>query len=213
MAEPFHDYLLQRWNEGIQNIVQLQREIRGQGFTGSYATLWNYLQPWKQSLPPKRAIKHPDPAPSPRQAAWTLLTHPDQRTELQKHQEAPSTPKREAPLCWGGGLRVGVAVWCEACAELSKTHELAKTFGTMVRARQADHLDEWINAAVTSGIPIWSRFAASLQSDYQAVLNALKLPWSNGMVEGSIQRLKLIKRQAYGRAKLDLLKARVMKLA
>ena len=192
VAEPFHDYLLRRWNEGIQNIVQLQREIREQGFSGSYATLWNYLQPWKRSLPPKRAVKHPDPAPSPRQAAWTLLTHPDQRTELQKHQ---------------------VALWCEACAELSMTHELAQTFGTMVRARQADHLDKWINTAVTSGIPIWSRFAAGLQSDDQAVSNALKLPWSNGLVEGSIQRLKLIKRQAYGRAKLDLLKARVMKLA
>ena len=84
---------------------------------------------------------------------------------------------------------------------------------TLVRSRQADQLDGWINAARDSGIAIWTRFAASLKSDYDAVLNALKLPWSNGPVEGNVQRLKLIKRQAYGRANLDLLKARMMQPA
>ena len=130
--------------------------------------------------------------PTPHQAAWTILTHPDKRTELQKQQ---------------------VALWAEACPELSKTQDLAQAFGTLVRSRQADQLDGWINAARDSGIAIWSRFAASLKSDYDAVLNALKLPWSNGPVEGNVQRLKLIKRQAYGRANLDLLKARVMQPA
>ena len=138
--------------------------------------------------------------PTPHQAAWTLLTHPDKRTELQKQH---------------------VALWAEACPELSKTQDLAQSFGTLVRwhagtlvrSRQADQLDGWINAARDSGIAIWTRFAASLKSDYDAVLNALKLPWSNGPVEGNVQRLKLIKRQAYGRANLDLLKARMMQPA
>ena len=193
VAAPFHDYLVQRWNAGIHNIRQLQREICEQGYTGNYSSLWNYLQPWQRTQPIKRAIKHPGAAvPTPHQAAWTILTHPDKRTELQKQH---------------------VAMWAEACPELSKTQDLAQAFGTLVRSRQADQLDGWINAARDSGIAIWTRFAASLRSDYDAVLNALKLPWSNGPVEGNVQRLKLIKRQAYGRANLDLLKARVMQPA
>ena len=206
VAAPFHDYLIQRWNAGMHNIRQLQREISEQGFTGNYSSLWNYVQSWQRSQPAQLATKHPNSTITPHQAAWTLLTHPDKRTELQKQQ---------------------VAVWCAVCPELSKTHDLAQTFGTLVRSRQVDHgpaaghlLDSWINAARDSGIAIWNRFAASLQSDYEAVSNALKLPWSksgpfrgHGPVEGNIQRLKLIKRQAYGRANLDLLKARVMKPA
>jgi transposase len=192
VAAPFHDYLVERWNAGIHNIRQLQREICEQGYTGTYSALWNYLQPWQRTRPAKRASKHPDAAPTPRQAAWALITHPDKRTELQKQQ---------------------VALWSDACPELSKTHDLAQAFGTLVRSRQADQLDNWLNAARDSGIAIWTRFAASLKSDYDAVSNALKLPWSNGPVEGNIQRLKLVKRQAYGRANLDLLKARVMQPA
>lgn len=192
VAAPFHDYLVQRWREGVHNILQLQQEINAQGFTGSYSSLWNYLHSWDQGSPPKRARKHPDLAPTPRQAAWAMVTLPDKRSEQQKHQ---------------------VAAWCGASTELSKTHDLAQSFGKLIRAQQADQLDAWIDAARSSGIATWKRFAAGLQSDYQAVANALKLPWSNGFVEGTIQRLKLIKRQAYGRANLDLLKARVMKLA
>ena len=195
-AAPFHDYLVQRWSEGMHNTRQLQREICEQGYTGSYSALWNYLRPWQRTQPVKRASKHADAAPKPRQAAWVILTHTEKRAELQKQQ---------------------VLLWCAACPELSKTNDLAQAFGTLVRSRQVDHgpaaghlLDVWISAARDSGIPIWQRFAASLQSDYDAVSNALKLPWSNGPVEGNIQRLKLIKRQAYGRANLDLLKARVM---
>ena len=106
----------------------------------------------------------------------------------------------------------GVQTCALPISELSKTHELAQSFGKLIRAQQFDPLDAWIDAALSSGIAIWKRFAAGLQGDYEAVANALKLPWSNGFVEGAIQRLKLIKRQAYGRANLDLLKARVMQL-
>jgi len=89
-----------------------------QGYTGTYSALWNYVRPWQRTQPVKRAAKHPDAAPTPRQAAWAILTHPDKRTELQKQQ---------------------VALWSNACPELSKTNDLAQAFGTLVRSRQADH--------------------------------------------------------------------------
>jgi len=61
-------------------------------------------------------------------------------------------------------------------------------------------------------MPEFEHSAKSLRSDYQAVQAALILPWSNGQVEGQVNRLKLIKRQMYGRAKFDLLRQRVIGL-
>ena len=76
----------------------------------------------------------------------------------------------------------------------------------MVKDRQAMQLDQWLVDAKASEIPQLKQFAVGLESDYYAVKAGLSLEWSNGQVEGQINRLKLIKRQAYGRAKLDLLK-------
>jgi transposase len=55
-----------------------------------------------------------------------------------------------------------------------------------------------------------SSFAVGITKDQRAVAAALVQPWSNGQTEGQITRLKLIKRQMYGRAKLDLLQARLI---
>ena len=80
----------------------------------------------------------------------------------------------------------------------------------MVKNRKAEALHTWIAGAKESGIAQLKQFAGGLKRDYQAVHAALTMEWSNGQVEGQINRLKLIKRQAYGRAKLDLLKKRVL---
>ncbi len=79
----------------------------------------------------------------------------------------------------------------------------------MVRDRQSEKLNQWIADAKNSSIAQLKQFARGLERDYEAVKAGLSLQWSNGQVEGQINRLKLIKRQAYGRAKLDLLKKRV----
>jgi len=71
-------------------------------------------------------------------------------------------------------------------------------------------LNEWIQAAKTSGLTDLRNFAMGLRRDYEAVSNALKLPWSNGPTEDQVHRLKMIKRQMYGRAKFDLLRKRVL---
>jgi len=77
-------------------------------------------------------------------------------------------------------------------------------------ARSADELTPWLAQAGNSDL---RSFAAGLHQDEQAVRAALTLPWSNGQVEGQVSRLKLIKRQGYGRAKLDLLRARLVHAA
>jgi transposase len=83
----------------------------------------------------------------------------------------------------------------------------------IVRRRQVDRLEEWMEACQRSGLPDLRNFAAGLKQDEAAVRAALTLPWSNGQVEGQVTRLKMLKRQMYGRAGLELLRQRVLEAA
>ena len=80
----------------------------------------------------------------------------------------------------------------------------------MIRERQMDQLDGWIEQAQSSGNPYWRSFVSSLKQDLDAVRAALSYDWSNGPTEGFINRLKCLKRQLYGRAKDDLLRKRLL---
>ncbi len=84
-------------------------------------------------------------------------------------------------------------------------------FATMVRQRQVDAFEAWIAECAVGPAPELRNFAASLEQDGAAVRAALTLPWSNGPVEGHIHRV--LKRSAYGRMKLDLLRQRVLHAA
>jgi transposase len=103
-------------------------------------------------------------------------------------------------LCKLGGLN----------SELERAYELAQGFSRMLRERHPEMLDGWLKDASESDSPELCSFAEGLRSDYEAVREALCERWSNGQVEGQINRLKLLKRQMYGRANLDLLKRRTM---
>jgi transposase len=75
---------------------------------------------------------------------------------------------------------------------------------------KGEQLDEWIEQALRSGIEALKNFAQGLRQDYDTVKAALTEKWSNGPVEGQINRLKTIKRRMYGRAGFKLLKKRVL---
>ncbi len=89
-------------------------------------------------------------------------------------------------------------------------YPLVQKFAEMVREQQAEKLGGWMDQAENSGIQELKRFTKGLRSDFAAVKAALEYPWSNGPVEGQVNRLKLIKREMYGRAKFDLLRRRVL---
>jgi len=91
--------------------------------------------------------------------------------------------------------------------------ELAISFIEMIRERRAERFDGWIDQMMESRIPELKSFADSLKQDQAAVVAALTHEWSQGQVEGQINRLKTLKRAMFGRANLDLLKARVLKAA
>jgi transposase len=95
-------------------------------------------------------------------------------------------------------------------SELERAYGLAQGFSRMLRERDPQMLDGWLEEASGSVSPELCGFAEGLRGDYEAVRAALSECWSNGQVEGQINRLKLLKKQMYGRANLDLLKRRAV---
>jgi len=81
----------------------------------------------------------------------------------------------------------------------------------MIREHTGHQLETWLSSVEASTLPEFKSFAKGLQQDKAAVFAGLTLPWSNGPLEGHVNRLKLIKRSMYGRAKLHLLRQRVLR--
>jgi transposase len=96
---------------------------------------------------------------------------------------------------------------------MARAHLLIQAFLTMVRERRGQELGAWMAEAMHSGLDEFARFARGLQEDLPAVTAGLTLEWSNGITEGQIHRLKLLKRQGYGRAGFTLLRQRVLQAA
>ena len=93
-------------------------------------------------------------------------------------------------------------------AAVAEAIDLAQDFAQLVRQRQPAQLDPWLKRASSSTLEALRRFATGLSEDYQAVKAGVTGPWSSGPVEGHINRLKMLKRQMFGRAHLDLLSRR-----
>ncbi|TSA82083.1 transposase [Deinococcus detaillensis] len=98
----------------------------------------------------------------------------------------------------------------KASADLRETVDLAQTFAALLRDRSADGLSAWLDRATDGAVQILARFARSLRAEGAALVAAFTSSWSNGQVESQVNRLKALKRQMYGRAKLDLLERRFL---
>jgi transposase len=195
ILDPYIEYLGKRWQEGCHDARQLWREIRVQGFSGSDGLVRRWLMQFKQDLP--AALQHGHRYQ--RRAAVTRMA------------EAPLTARQVAWLLFRDDLReendrVFVERVLSLSLELRQATELAREFHTIVRERRSGDLEDWLTRTEQSEL---GSFAESLRKDLPAVRAALMLPWSNGQTEGQVHRLKLIKRQMYGRAKFDLLAQRV----
>lgn len=191
LLKPYLKYLKQRWDEGCQNGKQLYREIKEQGYTGSDVTVRRLTYRWKTSITQNlRLIKTAPPKlPSVRQMVWLLLKSEGNLTDEEKDF-------RQEILENSDEVRQGLG--------------LLNKFRTMVREKRADKYEEWLREAQNKSLVEFENFAKGLRRDNEAVKNALSEPWSNGQVEGQVNRLKFIKRAMYGRGNFDLLKARVL---
>jgi transposase len=99
---------------------------------------------------------------------------------------------------------------CQASDDLATVCQLAQRFVAMVKNRQVDALDPWLADTQAGSVLRLKTFAEGILKDYDAVRAALEFEWSNGQVEGQVNRLKVIKRIMYGRANFDLLRLRVL---
>ena len=100
---------------------------------------------------------------------------------------------------------------CEADQEIRAANELIQECSTMLRERKGERFDAWLEKVEQQSISELRSFAQSLKKDYEAVKAGLTLSWSQGPVEGHVHRLKLMKRQAYGRASFQTLRKRVLR--
>ncbi len=189
--DPFRSYLRQRWEAGCHSAAVLYQELRQQGYTGGISILRQALAPWRATAAAGRCTATvPKPSvPSPRQVSFWLLN---------RDEDLP--PERQA----------FVERLLDHVPELQTGQELGKAFLDLVRQRQASALEPWLGRVDAAAVPEFQRFAQGLRQDNAAVLAALTLPWSNGQVEGQVNRLKCLKRQMYGRASFELLRARVL---
>jgi transposase len=94
--------------------------------------------------------------------------------------------------------------------ELHSFYRLSQEFVTLLKERQVQALDSWLKRAKESRVTELGSFAGGIRRDYAAVRAACSLPWSNGATEGHVNRLKFLKRQMFGRARLDLLRVKVL---
>jgi transposase len=185
--DPYGDEVRRRWEGGCRNAAQISRELIAAGYPVSYGMVRQRVQEYRAA---ERGRPPPVKPPSPRRASWLLL---------------------------GGGWGVTaegqgfVEVLCQQNEEIRQAAELAREFAGMLRRERAAALEGWLVRAEADGIPAELRgFANTLRQDQAAVEAALQEPWSNGPVEGCINRLKTTKRQMYGRANFDLLRLRVL---
>jgi transposase len=186
--DPYASYVLSRWEQGSRDIGQLFREIQEQGFKGSIRVLYRFVKALRQ-----QSVSLPAPSVLDRvavQKATWLIARPseklkaDERTDLQE--------------------------LCQTSQELAALHHLAQAFGQIVRKQEGHRLGDWMKQVEECRFRDVKRFVAGLQRDQGEVLAGLTLVYSNGQVEGQVNKLKLIKRQGYGRAGFPLLRQRVL---
>jgi transposase len=182
--EPWLARLDEQWTAGCQNGAELWRRLKTDGFKGSLrvVTEWATRRRQTEAAP----YGGPRKCPSARMIARMMTIA---RNELSKNDA------------------VTIATIEAAVPALVTARELFNRFQAMIRQRKSADLRSWLQDAASS---LLASFATGLQADDKAVAAAIVEPWSNGQTEGQITKLKLVKRQMYGRAKLDLLRARLL---
>ena len=98
----------------------------------------------------------------------------------------------------------------ERSAELGSARRLAQHFLRLVRERRGRELEQWVAEVHKTGPPELRGFSRNLRHDWDAVHAGLTQPWSSGSVEENVNKLKVAKRQMFGRARFDLLRKRVL---
>jgi transposase len=185
LVEPFLPYLLQRWADGCQNGRQLTREIEQLGYQGKGSAVRIMIARWR----PPKVRGQPRRRLLARHVPWLVLRAPD----LLKDDE-----------------RLDLERVLAADELLDAGYQLVQRFRVALHDLDVSAFKQWLLDAAASELRPFSRLAAGMTDDLEAIINAFRYPWSTGPVEGHINRVKFLKRAGYGRAKAPLLRARIL---
>ena len=195
--QQFLPYLQKRWTgEGERSSRRLWNEIKAQGYPGAEVTLRHFLQKWREAeaeeIKVQTIIKAnaPGRAPSVRQIKWLLFGK----------QVKPKEQWEEMFL----------QQLCQDVPEIEVGQKLVNEFHQLMTDRQPEGFKRWLEKVRASGIGELIWFANGVEQDRAPVEKAFESEWSQGQTEGQVNRLKFLKRQMYGRANFDLLRARVV---
>jgi transposase len=195
------EYLRTRWAEGVQDALARWRELQERGYHGALRSVQRAVVPWRtgptlRGRHTRRLSRQPGAAtwdhrpPSAAQAVWLLLLPLERLT-------ADQLVMRQRLL--------------GAAPEVQQARHELTAFRTLVHERDSSTLAPWLRMAEASTVPEVRALAAGVRRDQSAVQAALDYAWSSGRVEGQITKIKLVKRQMFGRGSLELLKRRVMR--
>lgn len=182
--EPFIAQLEAAWAHGCQNGAGLWRQMQAAGFAGGLRVVTEWVTRQRKRAETGGNSPPPGPAPSARRIARMMTSEREQAASART-----------------------VATIQHALPDLVTARDLMDRFHALIQRRKSADLETWITEAASS---LLASFVSGIVSDQAVVQAALKEPWSNGQTEGQNTKLKLIKRQIYGRAKLDLLRARLL---
>ena len=189
--DPHLKAVTERWEAGCHNIAQLHRELVAAGHTLTYRNVYRqlvrYLPEGRKKFASSRQL--PRATVLARDAVFLLLRRSEDL--LTEDQETLALLRSLHP-------------------EVEQTYELVQQFTQMLRTRTGEQLDAWLEQVRASQIRELQGFVAGVERDKKAVKAGLTLPQSNGMVEGKVTKLKLVKRMGYGRAGFPLLRQRVL---
>jgi transposase len=188
VLDPCKPYLIQRWNAGARDARALHAEITARGYTGSDQQVRRFVRPFRDLPGP---VPAPPPAiPSARKITTWLMTNPANLTAADA---------------------AALAAVTTTCPHLGQLQAAIRSFNDMMTGLTGTrHLDAWLAAADATNLDQLRSFARGIRKDHAAVLSGLTLPYSSGKVEGTVNKIKMLKRQTYGRASFELLRKRVL---
>jgi transposase len=190
----YREAIADLWRQGLQTARAIHEELRNRGFKGSYYMVARHLRRCKSELEIKtpKSVRR-NQVVSPRSVVWLLTRRVDDLSaeEIEKVKQIET-----------------------GCCEIRRASEIVRDFSDMIRNRDRAKWECWLENATAPTAPRAIRsFASNLKKDAAAIKAALELPWSNGQLEGQINKLKMLKRQMYGRANLKLLEHRLLCVA
>jgi transposase len=200
----FETFLAECWKNGNRIGRHLFYDIKNRGYTGSRSNLERLLKVWREA----ENIQPDEPPPDV--DVSEPVRDPETGHMISSVVAAALCIKPRGLLTDRQARKVNALK--QGSTVFATMRGLAMRFNGILRCRNSEALDEWIDDAIDTELTAIMRFASVLRRDIDAVKNAIELPWSNGQAEGQINRLKMLKRAMYGRAGPELMRARMLPL-